>query len=177
MSVKNKKLPMQRQGSSNDFQTPFYGVIPILKYIPKNWTIWECAAGNGNLVAGFRDREYKVIGSDIHTGQDFLNYIPDEQFDCIITNPPYSLKQQFLQRAYELGKPFAFLVPLTSFESKKRQDLFRKFGLEVILLDGRIDFETPSGAGSSAWFATAWFTNGLNIGKQLTFEHLDKPKC
>ena len=39
------------------------------------------------------------------------------QFDCIITNPPFSLKQEFLQRCYELGKPFALLLPLTTFES------------------------------------------------------------
>jgi hypothetical protein len=95
-----------------------------------------------------------------------------EHYDCIITNPPFSIKQQFLERAYMLGKPFAFLLPLTTLETKKRQDLFRLYGLEIILLDRRINFFTPSGMVSSAWFATAWFTWGLNIGKQLSFEKL-----
>jgi hypothetical protein len=36
----------------------------------------------------------------------------------------------------------------------------------------RVRFETPSGRKgdeSSPWFATMWVTNGLNIGKQMTF--------
>jgi len=42
-------------------------------------------------------------------------------------------------------------------------------GLELILFDHRINFETPNGKGEGSWFATAWFTNGLKIGKELTF--------
>lgn len=87
----------------------------------------------------------------------------------IITNPPYTIKNQFLERCYLLGLPFALLMPLASLETTKRQKLFRKFGVEVILLPKRVDFETPSGNGSGAWFAVAWFTCGLNIGKELTF--------
>lgn len=156
------------QGTSNDFQTPAWAIEPLLPYLPPTWTIWECAEGRGNLVKAFNKLGYTVTGSDILSGEDFLTYEP-EKYDCIITNPPYSLKQQFLERAYLLGKPFAFLLPLTTFETKKRQDLFKKFGLEVILFDKRINFETPSGGGSGSWFATAWFTNGLNIGKELNF--------
>jgi hypothetical protein len=66
-------------------------------------------------------------------------------------------------------KPFALLLPLTTFETTKRQKLFKKYGVEVIFLPKRINFETPSGKGSDSWFAVAWFTNWLNIGKQLIF--------
>lgn len=170
-----KKLFMQVQGHSNDFQTPFYAVTPLLQYIPRDWTIWECAEGKGNLTRGLRNIGYNVVGSDILTGQNFFSYAP-EQFDCIITNPPYSVKQSFLERAYMLGCSFAFLLPLTTFETKSRQRLFRRHGLEVIFLDKRINFETPSGKGSGSWFATAWFTNGLNIGKQMTFVEIKDEK-
>ena len=73
-----------------------------------------------------------------------------------------------------MGKPFAFLLPLTTFETRKRQYLFQKYGLEVIFFDKRINFETPSGKGSGSWFATAWFTNGLNIGKEMNFVRLEE---
>lgn len=43
-------------------------------------------------------------------------------------------------------------------------------GLEVIFLDTRINFENPDNGKSGSWFATAWFTWGLNIGKEMTFE-------
>ena len=137
--------PPLRQGNSNDFQTPPDALTPLLPFL-KNWTIWECAAGKGNLVTALESKGYQVIGTDILTGQDFLTYQPDN-FDCIITNPPFSLKQEFLERCYELQKPFALLLPLTTFESKKRQDLFKKYGIEVIFFPKRINFETPSGKG------------------------------
>jgi hypothetical protein len=118
-----------------------------------------------------KEKGYVFLETDILTGNDFLTTKPID-WDCIITNPPFSLKQQFLERCYLLGKPFALLLPLTTFETPKRQELFKKYGLEVIFFDKRINFETPSGKGSGSWFATAWFTHGLNIGKEMTFVKL-----
>jgi len=166
------KPPLQ-QGNSNDFQTPAWAIQPLLPFIKKEWLIWECACGKGNIVNAFKEHKYNIIGSDLLNDKDFLSnslytYLP-EKYDCIITNPPYSIKQKFLERAYELKKPFAFLLPLTTFETQKRQKLFKEYGLEVIFFDKRINFETPSGTGSGAWFATAWFTNWLNIGKELNY--------
>ena len=161
--------PPLRQGNSNDYQTPPEALEPLIPYLKKDWLIWECACGKGNLVNGLNNRGFLTRGTDALTGYDFLTWKP-KKFDCIITNPPFSLKQQFLQRCYELKKPFALLLPLTTFETAKRQDLFKKYGLEVILFDKRINFETSLGEGSGSWFATAWFTNWLNIGKTLTFK-------
>jgi len=163
--------PPLMQGHANDFQTPPEALYPLYPYLKKDWTIWECSCGKGNLQDELLARDFNVVGTDILTGQDFLTYQP-EKFDCIITNPPFSLKQKFLERCYKLGKPFALLLPLTTFETAKRQELFKKYGLEVIFFDKRINFETPSGKGSGSWFATAWFTYGLNIGKEMTFVKL-----
>ena len=93
-------------------------------------------------------------------------------YDCIVTNPPYSLKEEFLKRCYELGKPFALLMPLTALESEKRQKLYRKYGIQLIIPNKRFNFETPSGKGGGSWFATAWFTWGLNLPKDLMFVKL-----
>lgn len=92
-----------------------------------------------------------------------------EHFDCVITNPPYAKKQQFLERAYELGRPFALLLPLTTLETGKRQNLFKKHGVQIILFPKRINFQTPSGGGSGSWFATMWVTWQLNLPEQLNF--------
>ena len=167
--------PPLKKGMSDDFQTPFEALKPLMPYLKKEWVIWECACGKGNLVKGLMDRGFSVIGTDLFYDfgrepfRDFLTDTPSKPFDCIITNPPFKYKQQFLERCYKLGKPFALLLPLTTFETEKRQKLFRDNGLEVIFMPKRINFETPSGKGSGSWFATAWFTNGLNIEKQFIF--------
>ena len=160
--------PPLEQGHSNDFQTPQGGIAPLLPYLKKEWLIWECACGKGNIVNYLNSKGFLTIGTDLLIGYNFLTYAP-EKYDCIITNPPYSIKQKFLDRCYQLGKPFALLLPLTTFETHKRQSLFKKYGVEVIFLPSRINFETPSGQGSGSWFATAWFTYGLKIGKEMTF--------
>lgn len=170
--------PPLKQGSPDDFQTPPEALIPLYPYLKKEWTIWEPAAGKGYLADDLEKRGFDVIATDKFydaEGGVAFDFLTDKpvQFDCIITNPPFSLKQQFLERAYSLQVPFALLLPLTTFETAKRQKLFDKYGLEVIFFDKRINFETPNKvAKSSAWFATAWFTYGLNIGKAMSFEKL-----
>lgn len=163
--------------SSDDYQTPPEALRPLLPFLDKDWTIWECANGKGNLSSELVKEGFDIIATDIKVGDfDFLTQKP-VQWDCIITNPPFSLKQEFLQRCYELGKPFALLLPLTTFETAKRQDLFKKYGVQVILFDKRINFETPSGKGGGSWFASAWFTWGLNLPKELNFVKLRDKQC
>ena len=152
---------------NDDWQTPPLALDPLIPYIKPNWTIWECAEGKGNLSKALREKGFVVIGTDILSDRDFLVWEPIS-YDCIITNPPFSSKHQFLERAYRLRKPFAFLVPLTTFETSRRQALFSQFGIEVIMFPFRIDFEHAGKTGKS-YFVTAWFTHGLNIGRQLTF--------
>lgn len=164
------KPPMMR-GAPDDFQTPPYALHPLIPYIPAEWVVWEPACGHGFLVDELERLNYKVLATDLHANpsMDFLTQQIWDSWDVIITNPPYSIKQQFLTRCYELGKPFALLLPLTTFETAKRQALFKKHGVEVIFMDKRVNFQTPNKVKSSAWFATAWFTWGLNIGRAMTF--------
>ena len=166
--------PPSKTGSPDDFQTPPEALAPLYPYI-QGMRIWECACGDGYLVRGLEAKGFDVVGSDIKMGWDFLKLLlPCNSYDVLITNPPYKYKQQFLERAYALGKPFAFLLPLTTFETEARQRLFKLYGVEVILFNKRINFVTPNKVEkSSSWFAAAWFTNGLNIGQQLSFAKLE----
>lgn len=54
---------------------------------------------------------FKVIYSHIDYGQDFFTYEP-EQWDVIISNPPYKGKRAFWERCLALNKPFALLLPV-----------------------------------------------------------------
>jgi len=167
--------PPMKQGNADDFQTPKEALYPLIPYLKKEWLIWECACGDGTLCDALNEFGFNVLATDIIQGIDFLRWKP-KKFDCIITNPPYSIKEKFLERCYDLKKPFALLLPLTTFETKKRQSLFKKYGVQVIFFDKRINFVTPSGNGSGAWFAVAWFTNGFNFEKDLNFVELKSPK-
>lgn len=87
----------------------------------------------------------------------------------IITNPPYSLKNEFLERCYEYDKPFALLLPLTALEGKQRNELYKEYGIELIVLDKRINFMKNK---NNVWFNTSWFCKGI-ADKQLNFERVN----
>lgn len=176
-----RKYPSQRNNSSDHFQTPAEALDPLLPYLNKNWTIWEPACGKGNLVQALDDHGYNVFGTDILpsakcVGRDFLISPAPFPYHAIVTNPAYTLKDEFLERCYELGRPFALLLPLTVFDSVRRRKLFAKHGVEVIFLPKRVNFETPNhganvaaGKKTSSWFCVCWISWGLNIGRQLVF--------
>jgi len=169
-----KKQKTQMNGRSDEFQTPPEALDILIPYLKKDWIIWECASGKGNLVKGLNKKGFNVISTDILQGVDFLQEQFNLNFQCIITNPPYSLKEEFLKRCYELGKPFALLMPLTALEGRKRGELYKKYGIQLIIPNRRINFITPSGKGSGAWFQTVWFCWKMNLPKDLNFVELNK---
>ena len=125
--MKQAMIDYMQKPKNDELFTPEEAVWPLLPHIPMDWTIWECTdQGGSNITRLFRDRGNRVVSTHLGNGQDFLTYEPDFDFDCIITNPPYSLKDDFLKRAYELGKPFAFLLPIDSLASIKRVAMFKQ---------------------------------------------------
>jgi hypothetical protein len=161
-----KILVAQTTAKHDEAYTPKEAIYPLLPFLKKEWKIWECASGTGELVKHFREEGFEVIGGN--------NFFEDNfEADVIVTNPPYSLKEEFIERAYKIGKPFALLLPLTALEGIKRGALYSKYGIQLIIPNRRINFMIPSGK-KSIWFQTAWFTHGLNLPKDLIFVELKK---
>lgn len=162
--------PPLRNGSPDDFSTPPAALNPLLKYIPMEWTIWDPAIGIGGdmtaLADALQNNGYKVVTTK---GSFSIFRPPEEEFDCIITNPPYSNKEGFLKTCYLYEKPFALLMPITALEGRERQSMYREFGIQLILFDRRINF-IPNRSG--AWFAVGWFTWKLGLKRDIIFETL-----
>ncbi len=128
-------------GSKNDeFYTPSYAVIPILKYLNKNSTIWCPFDTKESLFVKILKAEgHNVINTHIINGEDFFEI--DKQCDYIISNPPYSLKTEVLQRLFELDKPFAMLLGVVGlFESQKRFEMFRDNNFEILYMNRRVSY-------------------------------------
>ena len=99
--------------------------------------IWECACGEGHLSKEFEKAGYKVCSSDIVDRgfgrvQDFLTSCfppPLPGFD-IITNPPYSKAQDFVEHALDIideGHKVAMFLKIQFLEGKARRKLFEKY--------------------------------------------------
>jgi hypothetical protein len=152
------KLKLMGKNHSDELETPEFAFDILKKFIPKNKIILEGFVGGGKLKRKMEREGFKVVSSD-----NFFNN--KQEYDILISNPPFSIKDKILMRCYELNKPFALLLPITALEGIKRQELYKKYGIKILFPIKRIDFNGKK----SPWFYTAWFTWGLNLPKELNF--------
>jgi hypothetical protein len=142
-------LTAKTDKASDEVYTPQYAVTPLIKHLD-NWlhdanilsrkdiTIW-CPFDEEDswYVKTFKEAGYNVIATHINNGQNFFEYEP-EHYDVIISNPPFSIKDDILKRLDELHKPYAMLLPLPTLQGQKRFDYIKD--CEVLIFDKRINF-------------------------------------
>jgi len=151
-----------------DLYTPPEATELIAPYI--HGRVWECAAGEGHITVILERHGLEVVETDIAWGVDFFDTEVPADADCIVTNPPYKLKDAFLERCFEIGLPFALLLPLTALGGVKRTGMYSRYGLEVLIPDKRINF-IYEGAGKACWFHSAWFCHDV-LPEKLMFAEL-----
>lgn len=165
-------------GSGNDeFYTPYYAIKPILKYIEPNSTIWCPFDTEQSLyVKTFINEGHTVIFTHINNGENFFE-IDVPNCDYIISNPPYSLKNEVLDRLFEIGKPFAMLLGVVGlFESQFRFEMFRDNDFEIMYMNRRIDYFKdydeikPS---KNPPFSSVYITHKM-LPDRIVFEEIDK---
>ena len=171
--MKNPKTAYSKRikfENPDECYTPEYAIKPLLPFLKKEWSIWDCAFGSGRLAEHFNKFGFNVVGLK---GKNFLEKDSDKafNFDVIITNPPYSSKDYFLKRCFEIGKPFALLLPIDALGSQTRVKMYMKHEIQLIIPHRRINFEIPSGKKSN-WFHAIWFCYKMNLPKQLNFVEL-----
>ena len=115
--MKGKNFSTNNTGKrkkSDFYETPYSLTKLLLEHEKLEGKILEPACGNGaisNLIGG--------TAYDIET--DFLK--EKHFYDTIITNPPYSLAQEFILKAKQVARSkVIFLLPLSYLHGKKRYD-------------------------------------------------------
>jgi len=150
-------IERSRRGAYDELYTPTATLIPLMPYLPEG-IIWEAAPGDLRLV-----KQLEASGRTVAwERQDYFEWQPDE-WDLMVTNPPFSKKASWLRRANELAKPFALLLPVTALGSRECQ--LQLDECQVLFLPRRIDFT----GGGAPWFSVAWYTRGFRLPSQLYF--------
>jgi len=107
----------------------------IVDYYKPQGSILEPAAGE-NAFYDLFDNEYKYR-CEIDEGTDFLKW--DKKVDWIITNPPYSIYDLFLEKAFSVADNVVFFVPIAkAFKSNKVQKMVMGYGglKEIVYMGG-----------------------------------------
>lgn len=165
-------------GSGNDeFYTPEYAILPIIKYIPKNSTIWcPFDTDNSLFVKLFKQNGFEVMNTHLENGQDFFK-IDAPNCDYIISNPPYSLKTEVFEKLFEIGKPFAMLVGVVGlFESQKRFNMFKNNQFEIMYFNKRVSYFKSYDEEKTSLnppFSSVYLCSKM-LPNQIVFEEINK---
>jgi hypothetical protein len=109
-----------KRKKSDLYETPYALTELLLKNVTIQFPgpILEPACGNGAITKVLKEFCYEVVEYDQET--NFFN--ETRHFHTIVTNPPYSLSYEFIQKAKTVCDEFFFLLPLSYLHGKKRFD-------------------------------------------------------
>ena len=166
---------MYSKGNNDECYTPDYGVEPILKYIPKDATVWCPFDKEESQFVIQISKQNKVIRSHLESGQDFFDYEPDE-WDMIVSNPPFTDKRKFFERALSFNKPFALIMTNTWLNDSAPKQLFKDRDLQLLMFDKRMKFISPDGRNNDKiTFSSSYYCWNF-LPKQIIMEELNVPK-
>lgn len=158
--------------SPDDFPTPMWATRALIEHVigadaVRGLSCLEPACGRGYMVRPLREYFGRVDAADAyHYGfgpvRDFLTY-PYEALshDWLITNPPFRLAEEFVERAMTVARKGVAILARTVFlESVGRYEgifsvtpptKFAQFSERVPMVKGRVDPKASTATGY-AWF-------------------------
>lgn len=167
---------LTRERAENDYYaTPYESTRALLDIEKFEGDFIEPCVGGGHIAEILKeyypDRE--VVGVDL-IDRGYKNTIVSNYFDYkfdgdynIVTNPPYSLAQEFLEHSMEQvkdGKKIAMFLKIQFLEGAKRRELFKKYPPKYIYVFSKRQNPWRNGSpideNGKPWSSTmcfAWF--------------------
>ncbi len=164
-----EKLKFPKLHNFNEMFTPPEAMDYITPFLNKELVYWECCYGEGHMAKELKKRGFNVVGNK---NIDCLKDQPDN-WDFLITNPPFNGNKKFIRRAIELSKPFAMLIRLEHLGGVEAMNLLGGIYFQIIIPEKRINYITPKmnkgeKVGGSP-FHSIWITMGLNLENQIIY--------
>lgn len=72
---------------------------------------------------------------------DFIDSEQDYECDYIVTNPPFSIKDQVIERVFKYGKRTVLVLPLDTMGGKARRKLFKEYEFpQIYVPEARVSY-------------------------------------
>lgn len=193
MSGQNTSSAVMQQRSEahdslDDFPTPPWATRALCEWLRANGedlSAFDCrepAANRGHMVRPLSEYFRHVEASDVHdygAGFPTIDYLfgPIDPVNFTITNPPFKLAQQFIERAAQSSEHgFAMLVRSAFLEGAGRyRELFSinppshvlQFTERVVMHKGKL---APKGSTATAYCWLVWLEGGVgDDGRETRF--------
>ena len=170
-----------KRKKSDFYETPYTLTRKFLEVeeFNKELSVCEPACGDGAIVKVLEEYWQKDI---IRSYDREVNFLWDyDDYDYIITNPPFSLAFEFIQKAKQRARyKFAFLLPLSYLHGKKRYDEIysdKTYGLKKVYVFTRYPMLgeklRDDGKYNTGMMVYAWFVFEKGYSDQPLIDWLD----
>ena len=158
-------------GNNDECYTPEYAVKPILEYIPKDAIVWcPFDTDESHFVKQISQTNH-VEYSHLNKGEDFFQYEPDD-WDIMLSNPPFTDKRKYFERALSFNKPFALIMTNIWLNDSAPKQLFKDKDLQLLMFDKRMKFISPDGRDNDKiTFSSSYYCWNF-LPKQIIMEEL-----
>ena len=90
-----------------------------------------------------KEHDFNIVRSHLNDDKDFFTYQP-EQFDLIVSNPPFSKKLEIMERiAFDLKRPFILLMNMMAINYQEIDNFFQFLNprIQFIIPDKKVSFD------------------------------------
>lgn len=175
----------EKRNKSDFYQTPYSITNHILDAlnIPLNSKILEPCSGDKAIVKVLKERGYSNV-TDFDLNRDninFLEYNTDVIYDYILTNPPFSLALEFIQKSKYISNNIVMLLPLNYLHSNKRYELLYNNNIDYKLKEIYVLTRYPlltdelreDGKYKTGMLVYAWYIFSKNYNGETIIKWID----
>jgi len=118
----------------DDYMTPKSAWDNIKHIIPKDKVIWEAFYGDGKSGEYLTELGFSVVHEQI-------DFFENDRGDIVVSNPPFTMCPEILERLRGLNKPFILIMPSSKINTQYVRRLFcGDNDLQIIIPRKRIQF-------------------------------------
>jgi hypothetical protein len=143
----------------DDYETQSDILNDLIPYIPEG-IIYDPFYCTGKVIEEWK----KLNRVCINEKKDAFTWKP-ENFDLVVSNIPFSMKEKCVKLCLDLDKPFALLMPIDALGSKWIKKYFDK--LQFLIPNGRYSFLKNGKMGKGSWFDTMWVCYKLKLPQNI----------
>ena len=161
-----KKTEIIKDNPNDKIYTPEETAKYIIEKINSKYNIsgkiLDPCKGSGAFYNNFPTNCQKDY-CEIDENKDFFKY--NEKVDWIISNPPYSIFEDFLKHSMELTNNIVYLIPVNKIVSSARRiaDLYKFGGIPYMLMLTSAETKFPFGFGTSAIYIKKDYRGSIDI--------------
>ncbi len=145
-------------------------IVPYLKLGGVERVLCPFDKAESEFVNVLTENGFDVTYSHIDTGTDFFEINNLGDYDAVVSNPPFSKREDILKRLFEADVRFALIINFNGlFDSNVRWDLFKNNSFELLIPKGRMGFFGENYKLSQPSHQSVYVCRGI-LPRQIVFD-------